>query len=394
MSEFGSALRTARARRGLSLSELGRATTYDRSAVANIEAGRRTPDRRFAEDADTYLDAAGEVVAAWDRDTAERDARLEQRRLERLANAESLALAADTADVDGIGEQAASLAVAYLAETPSVMLREAATARHAALALLSRGGLSAESYADLLLATGRMSGVLAYAALDLGQPDQALQHTEAAWRCAVLAGDDELRAWVRGTQSLITRFTEDFPRALAYAIDGQQYVHGGPALARLLCGQAQTMAGLGASASVAAVLNDAERAREVPGPDGAGIFAFRETKQRYYAGSSLVFGEESKEWHLAEREAVAAVLDWETGPVVDRSLSDEALCRVYAATARVQLGELEGTRDALAPILDLPEDRRISWIKKRMGRIVTILDEPPYNGSPQAKNLRAELSAY
>lgn len=396
VSSFGGALRALRTERHLSLAALGDATAYDRSAIANIEAGRRMPDRRFAAMADRHLAADGRLVGAWDRDAADRDAAREQRHLLQAAEAESLALAAELATVDLTGEQAAQLAVDYLAETPAEMLRRTLAARSTAVALLHRGGHAPGSHADLLLAVGQLSGVLAYASLDLGHSAQALNHTFAAWRCAELAGDHELRAWVRGTQALIARFDEDFSQALWFARDGMQYATTGPSAARLLCGQAQSMTGLGDSAGTVVALQQAESAREqILGDDSAaGIFAFREAKQRYYAGSSLIWNDDTKLLARAEHESLAAIHGWETGPVDERSLSDEALCRVYAATARVNLGEVDGAREALGPILDLPEDRRISWIQKRMARVAHLLGDAPYDKSPLASSLRDELIAY
>lgn len=396
VASFGSTLRAVRAQRGVSLAALGQATSYARSAIANIEAGRRMPDRRFAERADRHMGAAGELVTAWDRDAADRDAAKEQRRLLQAAEVESLALAVDTATVDQTGEHAVQLAQDYLSQTPAEMLRRTLTARSAATALLQRGGHSPGAHADLLLSVGRLSGVLAYAVLDLGHSAQALSHTYAAWRFAELAGDHELQAWVRGTQALVSRFDEDFSQALWFAQDGMQYATTGPSAARLLCGQAQSMTGLGDSAGAVDALQHAETARDqIPGADSAtGIFAFREAKQRYYAGSSLIWHDDTKLLRRAERESLAAIHNWETGAPVDRSLSDEALCRVYAATARVSLGEVDGAREALGPILDLPGERRISWIKKRMGRVARMLHNDPYLGSPLASSLRDELIAY
>lgn len=380
----------------MSLTQLGSVTTYHRSAVANVESGRRAPDRRFAVEADCLLGAGGRLVAAWDRDASNREDLIEQRQMLNRAARESLALATETAERDDLGAQAAQLGVDYLTTPPAEMLRRTLLVRDAALAYLKRGEHPPGVHADLLLTVGRLCGVLTYAALDLGGDDQALAHARAAWRCADLAGDDELRAWTRGTQSLIVRFGGDFPRAHSLAVDGMRYVTTASGTARLLCGQAQSLAGLGDNAGTIDALLDAEDAREhIDGGDSlGGIFAFRETKQRYYSGSSLIWVTGADNQRRAEREASAAIHSWETGPEGERSLDDEALARVYVATARARLGELEGTREALAPILDLPPERRISWIGKRMTRIVDLLAEPPYDDSPTACDVREEIVSY
>ncbi len=78
----------------------------------------------------------------------------------------------------------------------------------------------------------------------------------------------------------------------------------------------------------------------------------------------------------------------------ERSLDDEALAHIYKATALVKLDEVDGAIAALRPIFDLPPERRISWIGKRMRRIGDMLDTPRYAKSPVAVSLRDEIFAY
>lgn len=75
-------------------------------------------------------------------------------------------------------------------------------------------------------------------------------------------------------------------------------------------------------------------------------------------------------------------------PRPSRSLDDEALARVYQATAYLQLDDLDASVSALRPVLDLPKDRQISWIKKRLGRIEDMLRGERYRGSSMARDLR------
>jgi len=78
----------------------------------------------------------------------------------------------------------------------------------------------------------------------------------------------------------------------------------------------------------------------------------------------------------------------------ERSLDDEALAYVYWATALVKLDEVDGAITVLRPIFDLPPERRISWIAKRMRRVGDMLDTPRYSRSPVAADLRDEICAY
>jgi hypothetical protein len=75
-------------------------------------------------------------------------------------------------------------------------------------------------------------------------------------------------------------------------------------------------------------------------------------------------------------------------------LDDEALAHVYMATARLQLGEIDGALEAVRPVLELPADRQISWIRKRVGTLADILSQDRYRGSASAASVLAELRAY
>jgi triphosphoribosyl-dephospho-CoA synthetase len=165
--------------------------------------------------------------------------------------------------------------------------------------------------------------------------------------------------------------------------------------ARLLCGEAQCLANLGDSRAANQILNAAEQARErVHQPDSiAGLFEFSETKQRYYAGSSLIWLDGGDDARRAATEAQAAIDSWQQMPAEQRSLDDERLAHIYKATALVQLDDIEGATDAMAPILTLPREAQISWISKRAGRIGSMLSAPRFQGSPAAIDLREAIAA-
>lgn len=395
--QFGRALRRARSAARASLADTAVATHYHRAAISRIESGTRFPDRRFAGTVDRLLNASGALVAAWD---AEHDLRGDvavQREIARAAakESETLAMAPDIA-TDGLMNAARGLATAYAYETAGTILNRAASLRREITARLHDGRHRPSEYTDLLAAAGAASGALAYAALDLGHVDHALAHARATYRCGELAGSAQLMAWTRGTQSLIYRFAGQFDTALDCAIDGMQYAGSGTALPRLLCGEAQCRANLGDSAGSNETLDAAQRAREtVHGSDFLpGLFGFSEIKQRYYAGSSLIWLDDSRDAQRAAREASAAVTAWERSPFEETPQDDLALSRLYLATARLQLGELEGAVHALEPILNLPGDRRISWITARLDNVYAMLAGPTYQNDPVAQSTLEELRAY
>lgn len=389
-----------RADRGVSLGDLAGELHYHRGSIGNIEKGGRFPDLKFAELADRALHAGGALVRAWKSDHAARDKAEHDRRILECAVSGSNdihALTEPTIDLDAIDHGVRSLAVAYLGSPAMPVLEQACALRSEITFRLREEAFRPAEQVDLLLAAGRLSGVLAYAALDLGHPAQAYEHTEAAWRCAGATGDGELAAWVRGTQSLIARFDERYDDALALALDGQKHASTrGTGMARLLSGEAQCHANLQDSTGANALLDLAEHSWAVhEGEDSVGgLFAFSEAKLRYYAGSSLIWLDGKADARRAAREASEAISLWSAAPADCRSLDDEALAHVYLATARLQLGEVEGAMNAVRPILELPAERQISWITKRLARLIELLDRSEYKGSLLASSAREELRAH
>lgn len=398
-TNFGRLLREAREARGMSLSDLANSIHCHRGSIGNVENGQRFPDKRFAQLADRALRTDGALRRAWDLDSGARAQAEHRRKLLECAvagSADLLQLAEPTIDLDSVEGGVRDVAVGYLGTPAIPVLEKACSLRQEITFRLRESAFRPDDQTDLLVAAGRLSGVLAYAALDLGHPPEAFSHTDAAWRCAEVTGDDELRAWVRGTQSLILRFGGAHARALQFAIDGQQYASRGTGLSRLLSGEAQCRANMGDSRAANTLLDRAESALERHrGEDSVGgLFEFKEAKLRYYTGSSLIWLDGGADAVRAAREATEAIRLWQAGPLHERSLDDEALAHVYLATALLQLGEVEGAMSAVRPVLDLPPDRQISWITKRLGRLLRLLDEPFLADSRVARDAVEELRAH
>lgn len=102
--------------------------------------------------------------------------------------------------------------------------------------------------ADIYVMIGLLSGICAYASLDLDHPDEAMAQARASFIMGDLADHDALRAWALGTRSLIARFQNNYAEALGYAREGLQYATSGTALVRLRCGEGQTLAHMGDAA--------------------------------------------------------------------------------------------------------------------------------------------------
>jgi transcriptional regulator with XRE-family HTH domain len=398
MTTFPELLRTLRMQAGLSLAGLAQHVHYDRTSLHHYETGRRPAPLEVAEAADEVLRADGRLVQAWERDDLERRqaAATHRVRAAALAMSRDLTALADL-DISELQDGVSVTAVDYLASPPGPMVDRAHVLRGEAFERLRSGHHRPQDRSDLYVAAGRLSGVLSYALLDMGDAEQALEHATAAGRCAEFAGDAELAAWVAGTKSLIARFQGDYGRALEFVRDGYQWVgHGqGTGEARLRCGEAQCLANLGDSRAANSALDAAEDARErIRRPDTlSGLFGFSQAKQSYYAGSSLIWLQGGHDAERASREAVTAIELWQSGPADERSLDDERLAHIYLATARVQLDDVEGAADAIRPVLSLPVEEQISWIVKRADRLAGMLSAPRYAGNRTAEETVEAINA-
>jgi transcriptional regulator with XRE-family HTH domain len=397
-AHLGELLARLRYRRGLSLSELASATYVSRSWISNVEAGRRWPTRDWLLEAERLLDAVGQLVPTWEQVQRERTSDAEVRQLVAESVHESellLAAQPDAADLDRLSESTADLAVAYLSNPARPMLEQASALRRELGRRLVAGAVRPGQLSDLYVALGRVHGVLAYAALDLGIPSAAAKHGQTVWRMGDLSADNNLRAWARGTQSLIARFEHRYVDALAYINDGLPCAGVGTSEIRLLCGAAQCAANMGDGAAAVAYLDRARRARQDAKPDPvAGLFAFSPAKQAYYSASSLMWLTDRRALEAAERNATTAIELWQHEPPEQRSLDDEALAHVYLATARLKLDQVEGAMDAVKPIMALPEERQISWIRNRISELGDLLDGKRFRNAKTAIAARDELRTF
>src|SRR3954453_7594498 len=102
---------------------------------------------------------------------------------------------------------------------------------------------------------GRTSALLAYMCVNRGRYPLARAYCNEAFMLGDLAENQEIQAWVRGTQSFCEYYAGDFPAAANLAVDGLRYAGNGPQAVRLLInGQARALAKLGDAAGVHAAV--------------------------------------------------------------------------------------------------------------------------------------------
>ncbi len=395
--EFAVELRRRRTAAGLSFADLAAATHCHRAYLHRVETGQRWPSRSVATQLDDALDARKRLLTAWVRGDVEHREEAEHRRLlaVSLRSSEQLDALLDPPTgqaADDALARADALGRAFLTTPPDPALRAALVARDATVTRLA-GMHRTAPRRDLTRAAGYLSGVLAYAALDLGNPETAAAHAATAYRAGTATGDSALLAWTRGTQSLIARFSQDYATARDLARDGLAHADGDTSGPRLLAGEAQSLANLGDRAGTHRALCAAEAARERAGhhDELAGLFEFSPAKLSYYGGSALIWLPEPDDARRGLASATEAIALWEASVPADVPEDDYALAHVYAATAAVQLADLDQATAFLAPVFALPAERRISWLRKRVARVGELL--AGFSG-PRAESLRAGVAAF
>lgn len=417
MTDFSEVVGRFMTQRGMSLRALAKAAPYDQGTLSKILNGKRPVTPYIARLLDEALGAGGEITnAALDQppQDAVTPAALV---LEKTARASDLSVALlvqvstseaaqltvsagrnliDPLAIEQFFDEVRRLAVVYGASTAGVdrkVLEEATALRNTLQNLTATYRDPAQS-SDLYLMIGLLSGICSYACLDLGYPEEAQAQARSAFMMGDLAEHDGLRAWALGTRSLISRFQGRYSEALDHARRGLPYATSGTALVRLRCGEGQTLANLGDADGAVRSLSLAKDAREhVSSPDVTdGLFTFTEAKQTYYSGSSLQWLPGDKNAKAAEAESVRAIQMFRAPE--NRALADELLAHVYLGNSRLTLGEVDGSMEALRPVLDLPVSERNSWQRKRMRQIASRLRSGYFSDSALAISARDEISAF
>jgi hypothetical protein len=247
---------------------------------------------------------------------------------------------------------------------------------------------------DLYLVAGLLCAILGEASNDLGMTPAAKTQMRTAFLCAELAGNNALRCWVRGRQSMVA-FWEDQPRIAAeLAADGWQYVpEHGTARVHLAAAEARARARLRDQKAAEAALARADLAREeVHGIDEpGGLLAFSLARQDQWASlTRLLLGGEPNHTH-AENLASRAVELYEAEPPEKRPLGE--LCHAQLNLAAAQLGRdnLEGAATNIGRVLTITAQRPSKTVTRRLGQLANALERPRFQTASLALDLRDQL---
>lgn len=410
MNDFADAVHRHRKQRGWSLRRTAREAGYSGHAyLSRVLSGSQPVTPALAVNLDRVLDADGEITAAARSPVpgagtapVARAGAGEVSVRKSAKDAAGLVTAAgrDRLDPSVLGQAwddiTRMLGVYASAAGADLQVLQEATALRQALQEMTSPYREKSQSADIFLLSGMLSGICSYISLDLGKAAAATVQARAAFAMGDLAGHDGLRAWSCGTLALISRFEDRYAESLRCIERGLPYATGGTSLARLRCGQGQTLAHMGDAEGAVRCLNLARDAREsIASPDvAAGVFTFSEAKQRYYCGSSLQWLPGVRNARAAAEESAEAIRMFRASNPASRGLSDELLSHVYLGNARLTLGQVDGTMSALRPVLSLPTEERSAWHRKRVQQIGERLSRGRVSGSRLAIEAREEIAAF
>ncbi|MGX2997022.1 XRE family transcriptional regulator [Streptomyces sp. JNUCC 64] len=300
----------------------------------------------------------------------------------------------DPLALEQIDADIARLARRLVSQPVTTLFPEISTLRHTVFTLLQGRQRPGETR-RLYLAAGRLCGLAAHVALDLGQFAVATTHTRTAWQCAESADDNALRSWVRSVQSLLAYWQQDHDRAADFAWSGLQHARAGTVRARLLSLSARADAARGHRPEALWAIEAAKDARQghTDPPELPGVFAFPEAKQWTYAGTTLLTVGGRRRTRDAVEASTRAIVAYRTAPEEDRSSGDLLAARLDLATAHLAHGDLDAAGDELAVVLDARPERRTASISRRLRAFGALLDGPAHTGSTAARSLRDSVEA-
>ena len=158
--------------------------------------------------------------------------------------------------------------------------------------------------------------------------------------------------------------------------------------------EARSWAALGNAANTTAAIQRAEDAWDTVQPDEmdelGGIATFTRPRQLYYAADALAWL--PAEARQAERYSTEAVAAYTDSSRPDWAFGDQAGSHSDLAIARIQRGELEGATEALAPVLELPPERRMNGIIKSVNHVHASLVQAP--ASSETRNLQERIEFF
>lgn len=240
-------------------------------------------------------------------------------------------------------------------------------------------------------------GAMANASFDLGWLPAAETQARTAFLCAELAGNNALRCWIRGTQSLIA-YWDDRPKdTVELASDGWHYIpETGTARVRLAAIEARAQARLRDKRATENALERVVQAREeVSGDDQpGGLLAFPVAKQTFYSATARLWLGDHASLVKAEQAAAEAVELYQEDPPEHRRIGELSLARLDLALARLSQENLEGAAAEVQDVLAIVSRRRTDSVIRRFRQLSSALQRPHFQATVLAADLRDQILSF
>ncbi len=285
--------------------------------------------------------------------------------------------------MEQLGQDVRGVAKDYLTQPPLPLLRRTLELRRRVFGLLE-GRLRPAQARELYVLAGRLCGLAAWMVGDLGYTAEAGTHARIAWLCADLSDHPGLRGWVRATQSKLA-YWDGRPRTSAQlAEDGLQQGLRDSGRVLLAGLAARGWAGTGDPDRARGALRvvTAEREGLTGADEVGGVWGFSRAQEHYLAGTTRLWMHEPEQ---AARDADRAVWLYEIADPEERFYGAETLALLDSAIAHVLTGDVTEAAHRLAPVLELPPEKRNMPITSRACDLRRALDRIGPAGGPAAE---------
>jgi transcriptional regulator with XRE-family HTH domain len=284
----------------------------------------------------------------------------------------------------------------YMSDEPLPLFLEMRRVRTRIYAALDRQ-LWPRDQTELYFQLAVLNCLMAVAADDLGYQQAAEELVRAGWAYATAIGHRPLLAHLRLELAGIVFW--DRPRqSLELAQSGLAYLSDGPNAAQLQLQSARAAARLGDTATARRAITSAAEARERAHHDDlleiGGEFRLSRASHHYMAGAAVIEIPDAQADAVTELEHAAGLYAAGPEPGEDHGFGLEALAYVDLAAALLRADRLDSATSALAPVLLLPQGKRIKNLPERLTRVRAELAGPRYQGSPQARDLDEQIEEF
>ena len=396
---YGEMLKQLRQCARLSLRALAAEAYSDHTHLSHLENGRGRGSKDLAQRLDTALNAQGGLVAAYT-SSQRRGDKPSTAGIQAASVITELAMSAeesarflrrgtysvDETTIEQLTDDVQHLAIRFLDEPPLVVAQSLTQRRRDLFDLLDQRQRP-QYLADLYSLAGYVCAMLAHACADLHSRYAAETHARTALLLADYASDSRLTGYVRWCQAQTAHWAGDHQRAAKYARAGLDIAAAPQDILRLASQQARAYAAEGNHRDAENALTTAQGAFEqldqLDAPHG--VLSFDAGKASYYAGEAYnALGNHNQ--GLTHATRALEIFD-QTNPCPEFTAAAHAV----AAKAHLGLGDLDGSRDAINPVLALPVELRTQPITSRIARIS---DQLLRNETQQAQELREEIGLF